>query len=122
MMDYEARGIPFGRPAEVNLRNNHAQYIFTWYVRAKRDSSSIYLQRNTKDEARKQRRRSEGSIILTNSSDSQVRVEHRHVNHAVHGAQKAAVQHCPPRSGQRIHVKRLCSIKQWRTHVGEEGR
>lgn len=31
-MDYEARGIPFGRAAEVNLRNNHAQYIFTWYV------------------------------------------------------------------------------------------
>lgn len=30
MMDYEARGIPFGRPAEVTLRNNHAQYIFTW--------------------------------------------------------------------------------------------
>lgn len=28
--DYEARGIPFGRAAEVNLRNNHAQYIFTW--------------------------------------------------------------------------------------------
>lgn len=32
MMEYEARGIPFGRAAEVNLRNNHAQYIFTWYV------------------------------------------------------------------------------------------
>ncbi|KAM5371623.1 hypothetical protein ACJZ2D_007903 [Fusarium nematophilum] len=31
MVDYEARGIPYGRPAEVNLRNNHAQYIFTWY-------------------------------------------------------------------------------------------
>ena len=30
--DYEARGIPIGRVAEVNLRNNHAQYIFTWYV------------------------------------------------------------------------------------------
>lgn len=30
MMEYEARGIPFGRAAEVNLRNNHAQYIFTW--------------------------------------------------------------------------------------------
>jgi surfeit locus 1 family protein len=30
MVDYEARGIPFGRPAEVSLRNNHAQYIFTW--------------------------------------------------------------------------------------------
>lgn len=28
--DYEARGIPLGRPAGVNLRNNHAQYIFTW--------------------------------------------------------------------------------------------
>jgi surfeit locus 1 family protein len=32
MVDYEARGIPFGRAAEVNLRNNHAQYIFTWYA------------------------------------------------------------------------------------------
>ncbi len=30
MVEYEARGIPFGRAAEVNLRNNHAQYIFTW--------------------------------------------------------------------------------------------
>jgi surfeit locus 1 family protein len=26
----EAAGIPIGRPAEVNLRNNHLQYIFTW--------------------------------------------------------------------------------------------
>lgn len=32
MVNYEARGIPFGRAAEVNLRNNHAQYIFTWCV------------------------------------------------------------------------------------------
>ena len=32
MIDFETRGIPFGRPAEVNLRNNHAQYIFTWYT------------------------------------------------------------------------------------------
>ncbi|PSR83853.1 putative COX1 assembly protein Shy1, partial [Coniella lustricola] len=31
VMEYEARGVPLGRPAEVNLRNNHAQYIFTWY-------------------------------------------------------------------------------------------
>ncbi|KAG5924205.1 hypothetical protein E4U61_001344 [Claviceps capensis] len=31
MMDFEARGIPYGRAAEVTLRNNHAQYIFTWY-------------------------------------------------------------------------------------------
>lgn len=27
----EDRGIPIGRPAEVNLRNNHTQYIFTWF-------------------------------------------------------------------------------------------
>jgi len=31
--DREARGIPIGRPAEVNIRNNHLQYIFTWYVK-----------------------------------------------------------------------------------------
>jgi surfeit locus 1 family protein len=31
-MDREAKGIPIGRAAEVNLRNNHSQYIFTWYV------------------------------------------------------------------------------------------
>ncbi|MCJ1411982.1 surf-like protein [Ptychographa xylographoides] len=31
--DREARGIPIGRAAEVNLRNNHTQYIFTcWLV------------------------------------------------------------------------------------------
>jgi cytochrome oxidase assembly protein ShyY1 len=34
MMHYEANGIPYGRAAEVNLRNNHAHYILTWYVRA----------------------------------------------------------------------------------------
>lgn len=28
--DREAKGIPIGRAAEVNLRNNHFQYIFTW--------------------------------------------------------------------------------------------
>ena len=28
--DREDKGIPIGRAAEVNLRNNHAQYIFTW--------------------------------------------------------------------------------------------
>ncbi|KAI1939403.1 surf-like protein [Ophidiomyces ophidiicola] len=27
----EASGIPIGRAPEVNLRNNHTQYIFTWY-------------------------------------------------------------------------------------------
>ncbi|KAM3446787.1 hypothetical protein MY3296_009361, partial [Beauveria thailandica] len=43
MMEYEARGIPFGRPAEVNLRNNHAQYIFTWYGLAVATSVMMYL-------------------------------------------------------------------------------
>ena len=28
--DREAKGIPIGRAAEVNLRNNHLQYIVTW--------------------------------------------------------------------------------------------
>lgn len=32
LLEMEAKGIPVGRAAEVNLRNNHAQYIFTWYV------------------------------------------------------------------------------------------
>ncbi|KAG8534253.1 uncharacterized protein KY384_001097 [Bacidia gigantensis] len=31
-MDREAVGIPIGRAAAVNLRNNHTQYIFTWYA------------------------------------------------------------------------------------------
>ncbi|KAF2805391.1 SURF1-domain-containing protein [Mytilinidion resinicola] len=30
--DREAKGVPIGRPAEVNIRNNHTQYIFTWYA------------------------------------------------------------------------------------------
>ncbi|KAK1252553.1 hypothetical protein MKX08_003740 [Trichoderma sp. CBMAI-0020] len=43
MMDYEARGIPFGRPAEVTLRNNHAQYIFTWYGLSFATSIMLYM-------------------------------------------------------------------------------
>lgn len=30
--DRQEKGIPIGRPPKVNLRNNHLQYIFTWYV------------------------------------------------------------------------------------------
>ncbi|KAK3330932.1 SURF1 family-domain-containing protein [Apodospora peruviana] len=41
--DYEARGIPLGRPAEVNLRNNHAQYIFTWFGLSVATSIMFYL-------------------------------------------------------------------------------
>ncbi|KAF2675160.1 SURF1-domain-containing protein [Microthyrium microscopicum] len=30
----EEKGVPMGRPPAVNLSNNHAQYIFTWYALA----------------------------------------------------------------------------------------
>ncbi|KAK2629710.1 hypothetical protein QTJ16_000530 [Diplocarpon rosae] len=39
----EARGIPIGRPAEVNLRNNHVQYIFTWYALAAATSVMLWM-------------------------------------------------------------------------------
>lgn len=39
LLDREAKGIPIGRVPEVNLRNTHAQYIFTWYVLRCRGSS-----------------------------------------------------------------------------------
>ncbi|KAF2104013.1 SURF1-domain-containing protein [Rhizodiscina lignyota] len=39
----EARGIPIGRAAEVNLRNNHLQYIFTWYGLAVATSFMFWL-------------------------------------------------------------------------------
>ncbi|CAG7555002.1 unnamed protein product [Fusarium equiseti] len=43
MVDWESRGIPYGRPAEVNLRNNHAQYIFTWYGLAFATSIMLWM-------------------------------------------------------------------------------
>ncbi|KAI2472314.1 SURF1-domain-containing protein [Annulohypoxylon bovei var. microspora] len=42
-IDMETKGIPIGRPAEVNLRNNHAQYIFTWYGLAIATSIMFYM-------------------------------------------------------------------------------
>jgi surfeit locus 1 family protein len=38
LREYERqdKGVPLGRAAEVNLRNNHTQYIFTWYVLERR--------------------------------------------------------------------------------------
>ncbi|KAI1499980.1 SURF1-domain-containing protein [Biscogniauxia marginata] len=42
-MELQAKGIPIGRPAEVNLRNNHAQYIFTWYGLAVATSIMFYM-------------------------------------------------------------------------------
>ncbi|KAL7620962.1 surf-like protein [Parahypoxylon ruwenzoriense] len=42
-MELQSKGIPIGRPAEVNLRNNHAQYIFTWYGLAIATSIMFYM-------------------------------------------------------------------------------
>lgn len=30
MLDLSNRGVPIGKAPVVNLRNTHAQYIFTW--------------------------------------------------------------------------------------------
>ncbi|KAI0468951.1 SURF1 family-domain-containing protein [Xylaria cf. heliscus] len=42
-LEMESKGIPIGRPPEVNLRNNHAQYIFTWYGLAIATSIMFYM-------------------------------------------------------------------------------
>ncbi|KAI0425877.1 SURF1 family-domain-containing protein [Xylaria sp. FL1042] len=42
-LEMQTKGIPIGRPAEVNLRNNHAQYIFTWYGLAIATSIMFYM-------------------------------------------------------------------------------
>ncbi|KAI0869714.1 SURF1 family-domain-containing protein [Hypoxylon argillaceum] len=42
-IEMQSKGIPIGRPAEVNLRNNHAQYIFTWYGLAIATSIMFYM-------------------------------------------------------------------------------
>ncbi|EON67721.1 hypothetical protein W97_06864 [Coniosporium apollinis CBS 100218] len=41
--DREARGVPIGRAAEVNLRNNHTQYIFTWYALSLATSIMLWM-------------------------------------------------------------------------------
>lgn len=43
LMEYQSKGIPIGRVAEVNLRNNHAQYIFTWYGLAAATSIMFWM-------------------------------------------------------------------------------
>ncbi|KAF2861439.1 putative COX1 assembly protein Shy1 [Piedraia hortae CBS 480.64] len=37
------KGIPIGRPAEVNLRNNHTQYIFTWFSLSLATSVMLFM-------------------------------------------------------------------------------
>lgn len=66
--DREARGIPIGRAAEVNLRNNHAQYIFTWYLKLRANALDVLLIR------------------------SQVRVDSCDQYNAVDGHQEAAIK------------------------------
>ncbi|KAI0475813.1 SURF1 family-domain-containing protein [Xylariaceae sp. FL0804] len=42
-LENQRKGIPIGRAPEVNLRNNHAQYIFTWYGLAFCTSIMFYM-------------------------------------------------------------------------------
>ncbi|KAF2275933.1 SURF1-domain-containing protein [Westerdykella ornata] len=39
----EPKGIPIGRPPTVNLKNNHTQYIFTWYALSLATSVMFYM-------------------------------------------------------------------------------
>ena len=41
--DREEKGVPIGRLAEVNLRNNHTQYIFTWWSLALATSVMLWM-------------------------------------------------------------------------------
>ncbi|SMR62079.1 unnamed protein product [Zymoseptoria tritici ST99CH_1E4] len=38
-----AKGVPIGRAPEVNLRNNHTQYIFTWFSLSLATSVMLYM-------------------------------------------------------------------------------
>jgi len=42
-LDRQMKGIPIGRLPEVNLRNNHTQYIFTWYALAAATSIMFWM-------------------------------------------------------------------------------
>ncbi|KAL7265981.1 surf-like protein [Rhizina undulata] len=42
-LDMEANGVPIGRPADVNLRNQHMQYIVTWFGLSAATSIMFYL-------------------------------------------------------------------------------
>ncbi|KAL7266147.1 surf-like protein, partial [Rhizina undulata] len=42
-LDMEANGVPIGRPADVNLRNQHMQYIVTWFGLSAAASIIFYL-------------------------------------------------------------------------------
>lgn len=76
--DKEAKGIPIGRAPEVNLRNNHTQYIFTWLV-ARRLLSMLLLTPNQVF-----------SVVI-------------HGDHDVDGAPEKTNKHHTPDSTQQRH-------------------
>ncbi|KAL2112804.1 hypothetical protein VUR80DRAFT_6375 [Thermomyces stellatus] len=43
MVHLQSRGVPIGKAPTVNLRNNHAQYIFTWYGLCVATSIMLYM-------------------------------------------------------------------------------
>lgn len=71
----EPKGVPIGRAPTVNLRNNHTQYIFTWYV-PRCSFLLVFLY-----------------FRLPNLYLGQVRVELRHVNHVLDGRQEAYLRY-----------------------------
>lgn len=78
-IEMHSKGIPIGRPAEVNLRNNHAQYIFTWYV----VPSFLFTPCNA-------------ILILC-----QVRLGDCHIHNVLHGRQKAPDRYVPSHTDEQ---------------------
>ncbi|KAH0543767.1 hypothetical protein FGG08_001949 [Glutinoglossum americanum] len=52
--DRKAKGIPIGRPAEINLINNHVQYIFTCYFSHAMDGGTQTPARHSEESPTKQ--------------------------------------------------------------------
>lgn len=73
----EPKGIPVGRAPTVNLRNNHTQYIFTWYV-------PVPL-----------------PIHPADANTTKVRPEPRYIRHVLDGRQEAHIWHAKTRPPQR---------------------
>lgn len=75
----EPKGIPIGRAPTVNLRNNHTQYIFTWFV-------PIHF------------------VLYTAADCEQVRAKLRDINHVLDGRKEANVRHATKSPTQRRMV------------------
>jgi hypothetical protein len=79
-MEYLEKGVPVSRPAEVNLRNNHVQYIVTWYVPLCHQTT---LLRHTAAMP--------SLIPRTRLTRAQVRSFSRHLHHVLLGRAQAAI-------------------------------